>query len=35
MLCKIPPDWDIAEKHGKANLVHSKNFDPTNKSTYC
>ena len=25
MLSKIPPDWDLAEKHGRANLA----YDPT------
>ena len=30
-LCQIPPDWEAAEKHGKASLVHKKVFDPADK----
>lgn len=39
MLNKIPPDWDIAEKHAQANLAYdpSKCTDPydMNSDSFC
>ena len=37
-LCRIPPDWDAAEKHGKANLVVDRSkseLDLDDPSSFC
>ena len=34
-LLKTPPDWDVAEKHARANMVHSNSHICRNEDNIC